>query len=174
MKRTEGKTQASESVLHDWVHGLTFQQQALLMTGVRGPDNSSKHNAAKCIVRYLRGVVIKPAGGWSGKNDNDFMWGEYRRLGMDKNLPEGEYPFHHYSRMFWKDHDGYPHHFIMHLVHCAEVICYKYPDKSISAMWGRFYYDACDSFHMKPETEEEMDKRLNDFGVGFHSLVSFA
>lgn len=32
------KTNDKESVLHDWVHELTFQMQALLMTGMRGPD----------------------------------------------------------------------------------------------------------------------------------------
>jgi hypothetical protein len=153
MKNTIGKKQVSESALHDWVHGLTFQMQALLMTGVRGPDNSDKYNTAKSIVRYLRGVVIKPAGGWSGKNDNDFMWGEHKK-------------FKDYTESFWRDHDKYPHHFIMHLVHCAEVIGYKHPNGVIRQCWDRFYLVACESFHMTPETKEEMEKRLNDFGCG--------
>lgn len=159
------KTQSNESVLHDWVHELTFQMQALLMTAIRGPDENNKYNSAKAIIRYFRGAVIKPAGNWSGRNDNDFMWGEYRRLGKDKKGPEGEYPFHYYCKLFWQDHDEYPHHFIMHLVHCAEVIGYKHPNTSIAVMWSRFYYDACDAFHMNPESLTEMDRRLNDFGL---------
>ncbi len=69
------KSQHRESVLHDWVCDLTFQMQALLLTAVRGPDENNKYNAAKAIIRYLCGVVIKPGGEWGGKNDNDFMWG---------------------------------------------------------------------------------------------------
>lgn len=150
------KTNLVESVLHGWVHRLTFQMQALLLTAMRGPDENNKYNAAKAIIRYLRGVVCKPAGNWDNTNNNDFMWGEY-----DK--------FVHHSIGFWQDHDEYPHHFIMHLVHCAQVIGYKHPNNSIAGYWLDFYTEACNAFHMNPETEEEMDKRLNDFGVGVHN-----
>jgi hypothetical protein len=148
------KKQARESVLYDWVHDLTFQMQALLMTGIRGADGSGKHNSAKCISRYLRGVVLKPAGNWSGKNDNDFMWGDY------------DY-FNEYRNQFFNDHDEYPHHFIMHLVHCAEVVGYKHPDDKIREKWYLFYLKACSSFHMTHETHYEMNERLNDFGCGY-------
>lgn len=150
------KKKIKESVLHDWVHGLTFQMQALLLTAMRGPDENNKFNAAKAIVRYLRGSVIKPAGNWCSRNDNDFMWGEY---GM----------FTEYADAFWQDHDEYPHHFIMHLVHCAEVLAYKHPNEVTRIYWGSFYSDACKSFHMNQETEKQMDKRLSDFGCGIHN-----
>lgn len=150
------KSKKSESVLYNWVHELSFQQQALLLTAMRGPDQNNKHNAAKCIVRYLRGIVIKPAGNWHGENDNDFMWGEY------------DY-FKKYMKEFWNDHDEYPHHFIMHLVHCAEVVGYKYLDPYVKNLWHEFYLKACESFHMEPESESQMDARLNDFGVGIHN-----
>lgn len=151
------KQYKTESVLHEWVHGLTFQMQALLLTAMRGPDENNKYNAAKAIIRYLRGVVIKPAGDWNGKNNNDFMWGEYGHKFADL------------CEKFWEDHDEYPHHFIMHLVHCAEVVGYKHPNGVIREQWDRFYLDACNAFHMNPEKEEEMDKRLNDFGCGVHN-----
>ena len=143
----------SESVLHDWVHALKFQMQALLLTAMRGPDENNKYNAAKALIRYLRGVVIKPSGNWTGLNDNDFMWGDYQH-------------FETFARTFWVDHDEYPHHFIMHLVHCAEVVGYKHPVDTISRHWHSFYMDACEAFHMNAETEEQMDNRLNDFGCG--------
>lgn len=146
----------NESVLHDWVHGLTFQMQALLTTAMRGPDENNKYNAAKAIIRYLRGAILKPAGNWSGHNDNDFMWGDY------KHFPD-------LANKFWADHDEYPHHFIMHLIHCAEVLGYKHPDSFIKGVWNDFYNNACYAFHMTPETESEMDKRLNDFGQGYKS-----
>lgn len=151
------KTQLAESVLHTWVHQLTFQMQALLLTSMRGPDENNKYNSAKAITRYMRGTVIKPAGNWGGKNDNDFMWGDYD-------------VFNEYAKTFWSDHEEYPHHFIMHLVHCAEVVGYKCPDVWTAHCWKQFYYDSCKAFHMNPESEEEMDARLNDFGEGYKGL----
>lgn len=145
-----------ESVLHDWVHELTFQMQALLLTAMRGPDENNKYNAAKAIIRYLRGAVIKPAGDWNGENNNDFMWAEYDQ-------------FKKWAFTFWQDHDEYPHHFIMHLVHCAEIVGYFYPIPAIAEHWKNFYWDACDAFHMNPETKEQLKKRLNDFGRGIHN-----
>lgn len=145
------KTKSTESVIHDWISELPFQQQALLMTGMRGPDNSSKHNIAKFIIRYLRCVVLKPAGNWNQTNNNNFMWGEWQ-------LFEG------YTNDFWDSHDEYPHHFIMHLIHCAEVIAYKHPVIGMRILWHNFYIQACDSMHMQAETEKAFDNRLNDFG----------
>lgn len=152
------KTKQSESVLHDWVHELTFQMQALLLTAMRGPDANNKFNSAKAIIRYLRGSVIKPAGDWNRKNNNDFMWGEYHL-------------FAGFADTFWGDHDEFPHHFIMHLVHCAEVLGYKHPDLFIRGKWIDFYDRACEAFHMNPETEEGMDARLNDFGEGYYATM---
>lgn len=148
------KTKPFESVLHTWVEGLTFQMQALLLTAMRGPDENNKYNAAKGLIRYLRGVVIKPAGVTNGLNDNDFMWGDYDQ-------------FAKYAEQFFSDHDEYPHHFIMHLVHCAEVVGYKHTDSTIRLYWIHFYHSACDAFHMNPESEEQLDERLNDFGCGY-------
>lgn len=152
------KTNLNESVVHQWLSELPFQMQALLMTAMRGPDGSNKHNSAKAIVRYLRGVVLRPAGklkyfGVDGsfENDNDFMWGEYQLFPV-------------WIKNFWEDHDGYPHHFIMHLFHCAEVIGYTYPHTGIALLWQQFYYTGCHQFHLTAETKEEMFERLNDFG----------
>lgn len=150
------KKHLQESVLHDWVHALPFQMQALLLTSMRGPDENNKFNSAKAIVRYLRGAVIKPAGRWEGMNDNDFMWGDYR-------------PFANMVNTFWDDHDEYPHHFIMHLIHCAEVVAYKHPEVGTRHHWKWFYAKACEQFHMLQEPEVQMDRRLNDFGCGIHN-----
>lgn len=146
------KTKLIEPVTYDWVHALSFQQQALLSTGHRGPDGCDKHNPGKAMIRYLRGVVSKPAENWSYGNDNDFMWGDYTL-------------FKTWQRNFFEDPDGYPHHFIMHLIHCAEVVGYKHPDDVVRNLWHQFYLKAVHSFHMHPETAIEMDERLNDFGV---------
>lgn len=144
------KTKPIESVVKDWVSELSFQQQALLFTAMRGPDNLPKHNAAKCIVRYLRGIVLKRAKGHSNDNDNDFMWNDYSK-------------FSSYIYDFIDNHDEYPHHFIMHLIHCAELVGYTYPDKNIADQWKIFYLKMCDAFHMYAEGPTQMNNRLNDF-----------
>ncbi len=151
------KAKQLESALHDWVLELPFQMQALLMTCMRGPDGLPKHAAPKCIIRYLRGLICKPAGDWHGENNNDFMWGDYNW-------------FTTHATQFWSDHDEYPHHFIMHLVHCSEVIGYMHPMEDMRVAWLTFYLNACESFHMRPETKRDMEKRLNDFGCGIHSV----
>ncbi len=141
---------------------------------MRGPDENNKYNAAKAIIRYLRGVVCKPAGDWDGTNNNDFMWGEYTKnveqSHQHQKLPDRiDNVFKSYADNFWQDHDEYPHHFIMHLVHCAEVVGYYHPDKTVRSHWKQFYLDAVKAFHMNPETMLELESRLNDFGVGIHN-----
>lgn len=144
------KNEQHEFAMQYWLGELTFQMQALLMTAIRGADGTMKHNNSKCLSRYLRGTVLKPAGDWNGKNNNNFMWGQYE-------LFEG------YAMAFIEDHDEYPHHFIMHLVHSAEVIGYCHPNKEVKSHWRWFYFMMCESFHMTPETKEQMFERLNDF-----------
>ena|ERR1700761_6880998 len=141
------KTVAIESALHDWIAALPFTQQALLLSIVRGPDGCGKYNSAKPMIYYMRGVIIKPAYNWDGTNNNDYMWGDYTHFMDDANN-------------LMSDVDSYPHHFLMHLFHCAEVVGFKHPDALISQCWLRFYYDACSSLHMNPETLEQFNNRL--------------
>lgn len=153
------KKKIKESVYHDWVLRLPFQMQALIATAMRGPDGVEKVNSAKNIIRFMRGSVMKPAGIMPPDRVDSFMrmdWG---------TLPSA-------IKVFWSDHDEYPHHFIMHLVHCAQVIGYKHKSAAQRFIWNKFYLDACDSFHMRPETEKQMDKRLNDFGCGVHNKIA--
>ena len=152
------KKQHGELVLQDWVGSLTFQMQALLLTGVRGPDENNKHNVAKAICRYLRGVIIKPAGEWDGSNNNDWCWGDYSK-------------FSDYVNKILEDHDYFPHHFLMHLIHCAEVIGFCHPDSKIRIPWFNFYTLFVDAFHMYPENFQQMCNRLNDFDQGIHNRM---
>ena len=159
------KKQKIESVIQDWVFALPFQMQALLMTGMRGPDGSPKENAAKDIVRYLRGVVLKPAGDWSGSNDDSFMWGDYDSYPDNMHKIAGIRLFPSYCKSIIRAHDEFPHHFIMHLIHCIEVVGYKHPNRTLSYYWKQLYYLFCDALHMNAETEEQMDERLNDLEI---------
>jgi len=141
------KADNKESVIHDWVSNLPFTQQALLMLSLRGPDGLPKHNTAKQIVYYLRGLILKPAyPDFEGKDG--FMctkYGSFTDAAVD----------------FWKDTDAYPMHFLMHIVHAAEVIGYNHPDETIRNHWFTFYANACKNLHMTPETMGELNNRLS-------------
>jgi hypothetical protein len=166
------KTQQFESVLHDWVHALPFQQQALLLTAMRGPDGLPKHNVAKVIVRFLRGAVIKPAGNWTGENNNDFMWGNYLSVRSSSGEWRGHdsvKPFQWWVAELWNDPDAYPFHFLMHLLHASEVVGYKHPDDKIRREWLKFYRTGVYSLHLQEESVDAMDRRLGDFGWGWHN-----
>jgi len=69
---------------------------------------------------------------------------------------------------FSRNCDHYPHHYVMHLVHGAEVIGYKHSDVQTRACWHAFYLSLCNGLHVNPEAEEQLDARLTaneeDFG----------
>ena len=58
--------------------------------------------------------------------------------------------------------DEIPLHFHLHLVHSSEILGYKHPVPSIRNFWHQLYLQFVKGFHMNPETEAEMDKRLGD------------
>lgn len=140
------KKDKKESVLHDWMLELPFTQQALLMLSLRGPDGITKYSGAKAVIHYMRGVVLRPA-------YPDFMEMDgFMRIDYE-NFLETE-------NAFFVDTDLYPMHFLMHLIHAAEVIGYKHPNMVIRSYWHSFYDKACNCFHMHMEKEEELDNRL--------------
>jgi hypothetical protein len=61
-----------------------------------------------------------------------------------------------------EDHDQYPHHWLMHMIHCAEIIGYLHSDITISEWWRNYYLAWCNVFHMLPETKELMLQRLRE------------
>lgn len=131
-------------VLQDWVTHLSLKQQTVLFTALRGPDTLPKDNPAKRLCKFVRFAVLLNA-----DTGSDF-------------IDEGHVPYADKYKVT-VDHDEYPHHFLMHLVHTAEVIGYYHPMGNIRRFFYEFYHDMCDAFHMHPETKEEMDERLKDF-----------
>lgn len=147
--------QTNKSVLQDWVCELPFMQQALLCVALRGPDGVSKFCGAKDILRFMRGAIFKPADPTYNGNSDSFMWMDYRDAPFDK-VSTWQKSFNG----FFSDVDFYPHHFLMHLFHAAEVIGYQHPDSFIAECWNNFYLKACKSLHMNPETILQMDERI--------------
>jgi hypothetical protein len=155
----------NKSVLQDWVCELPVMMQALLCCALRGPDTNEKESPAKCLLRLMRGAVLKPADPKYKGNSDSFMWTDYREDLLSGSLAAKAAcvkltVFQSNMEDFLESHDHYPHHFIMHLVHAAEVIGHFHPDITIAGAWQTFYMRMCDSFHMRCETKSQLEKRL--------------
>lgn len=142
------KTQKKQSVIKEWVSELPFTQQALLMLSLRGADGMPKYNSAKDVVHYMRDVILFPAyPNYTGEPEG-FMRADYNQWNAVVNA-------------FFNDTDAYPMHFLMHLIHSAEVVGYNHPDETIRVCWLSFYEYACQCFHMNPETKDQLNNRLS-------------
>lgn len=133
-------------VLQDWLlSNCSWRQQTVLFTALRGPDGLPKSNSGKVLCRFLRSCVLRDA----TPNRGTFM-GILQKEAVRT------------AKKFIDAHDEYPHHFIMHLAHSAEILGYKHPNQKIRNFWKVLYEDVCSAFHMYPETEKQMDLRLRD------------
>jgi hypothetical protein len=137
------------SVLQDWVMELPLMQQATLISSVRGPDGVSKNGLHKEVCRYLRYLSLNPAHDDHLTNPTDkFMSPNLRAVGT-------------VLADFVHDHDHYPMHWLIHIVHAFEILGYKHPDPKHRLCCHRFYILMADCFHLAIEREIEMDHRLN-------------
>lgn len=133
-------------VLQDWLlKNCSWREQTVLVVSLRGPDGLPKKNHGKNLCRFMRSCILKDA----MPNKGTFMGIEAKEA-------------IEITQKFLDEHDEYPHHFIMHLAHAAEIVGYKHPDETIRKIWKTFYKECCKAFHMHPETEKEMDARLAD------------
>ncbi len=132
-----------KSVLQDWLFNLSWMQQTVVITAIRGCDGTRKNDPTKGIVRELRKTILHDAGGEGSSYMNV------------NNLTND-------MQNFYEDIDSYPLHFVTHLIHSAEIIGYKHPDEQVRLLWGGFYEDVCHTIHLNPETEIQLDDRLKD------------
>lgn len=65
---------------------------------------------------------------------------------------------------FFQEVDSLPHHFLMHLIHGAEILGYEHPDDRFRSRWHDFYLTAVDDLHLREEAPHEMRRRLSDWG----------
>lgn len=122
---------------------LGLRHQGVLMACVCGCDSVPKEDATKALARCLRGTFLqsfdpKPSSFIEHVNDNVLR---DRMVAILKNL------------------DHYPIHYIMHLMHGSEIVGYKWPNPA-AVFWRWFYERLCHCFHVNPETEAALDKRL--------------
>lgn len=138
-----------KSIVQDWATELGLRHQGTLMGAIRGCDASTKNAPEKRITRILRGVVLNAFVGDPRKAKSFIEWCE--DWDEFKEAMDG----------FFDAYDAIPHHFVMHLIHAAEVIGYYHTNPEIASWWLRFYKKAVHKLHLNLETKEQLDARLS-------------
>lgn len=165
------------SVLQPWVQDLTYMQQGVLVSSVRGPDGMRKDHIAKLLIRWLRRCTLHMAFE-SAESGNPVAFVNPRKPGGGSFTGPSLPPFAHQTNFDdcfnWEEPmmkvldqylstlDEVPHHFQLHFMHASEIIGYKHPDVSIRDWWIKVYYRLANDMHLNPESGKQMDFRLGD------------
>jgi hypothetical protein len=165
--------QGPTSVLQPWTFELSFMQQTVLLTAVRGPDGLPKYGGVKMLLRwYRRCILISSLDGEMLTNPSDPRGGSFMGPSFDRGfIEEDNRPWQRGMDMILSDYlrelDAVPHHFQLHLLHSFEIVGYKHPVDEIRAWFRAAYERLVHDMHLWPETEVELDGRLNDTRTGW-------
>ena len=136
------------SVVQPWLMDhCTWKMQTVLLTSFRGCDGAHKHDFGKVFTRMMRSTILK----------NADITTTFFPKGYDTDKAQS----HDFER-FFMDMDHYPIHWFIHLLHAAEIVGYKCPQKEQQEFWKKFYLRGCHELHRGIETEHQLDKRLKD------------
>ena len=150
-------TEHPRSVLQDWVQSLPLREQGTLLTGIRGCDLTPKFpldSPERQLVAALRFVVM-----------NAF---DPREVDSEP----GCFMISRPPTFKWSAFGHYPQHWVSHMLHCCEVVGYRHPSADIAQTWLNIYLSGCRSFHLKPETMDEMIYRLGEDRIASGEVVS--
>jgi len=164
-----------QNVVQSWVEVLSFMQQTVLLSAIRGADGVHKGHRCKALIRWYRRCVVRDAmnGGiisnpWD-ENGGSFTgpscWPNEVMRKMDY-LSDGAVMGKAVDD-FLKSRDDLPLHYYLHAMHAFEILGYKHPDKDIRIFWKEVYMRMVHAFHLWPEKEEQMDRRLGDTEEGW-------
>jgi len=148
-------------------------QQSVLISAIRGPDNSTKYGPIKMVLRwYRRCVLISALDGSVIDNPGDPRGGSFTgpstnpsrvlswKLAWEDSMTE-------IVDEYMKVQDALPFHYQSHMMHAIEILGYKHPNERIRKWWNKVYIRLVNALHLHPETEEEMDGRLGDTVEGW-------
>lgn len=170
------------SVLQPWVHDLTFMQQSVLLTAVRGPDGLPKYDPPKKLLRFFRRSFlisaldneilndpIDPRGGsFTGPSVTMGLQGgcgapiEYGSEEAQQYVDNWETWIEAEVASYIRHLDAIPHHFQTHFMHAVHIVGVYHPDERIRAFWKKVYLRLVNEMHLYPEPDEAMAKRLGD------------
>lgn len=145
------------SVLQEWVMGLPLREQGVLLTGARGCDLTPKFpldSTARQLTAFLRYCFMVPV--------------DDRETDIAGAFFQSEPP------VDWRVSElgHYPTHWVMHIMHCFEVVGYRHPDKYAAAVANAIYLKFVDSFHLLPEPKHLMIDRLSEDRIEKGNVVS--
>jgi hypothetical protein len=149
------------SVQPEWMTSLPLQMQSVLLLAARGPDGIAKYHPCKNVVRAYRGTVLVAAA-----RKRPLEWGEKADSFMSLDRLAMPHLWYEDVKMFFEVIDELPHHYLMHLMHGAEILGYKHPDHRFAEAWHLLYEKMCEDMHLPMESEADLNLRLNDvFGA---------
>lgn len=136
-------------ILREWVSALGLRHQGLILTAIRGCDDVPREDSSKWLTRFYRACVLRAHCGDPNQARSFMVWTDDPGVFWANASP------------FIRSHDHYPHHFLMHLLHAAEVVGYKMPRSLQQQWWQTFYVQLAGKFHLGAESEADLDRRLN-------------
>lgn len=149
----------------EWMNSLTLQKQAVLLMALRGPDGLTKMHPTKYILQYLRAEVVKAAHKGRMLEINEHV--PTMMTMRDVNGPG----WLDAVRQFIEHADCLHHHYFMHFMHAVQVLGFEHPDGNSRQRWFDLHLKLCDVLHMQPESREQYEKRLGDFGRAFDEII---
>lgn len=135
------------SIIQNWAANLGLRHQGVLVSVTRGCDAVPREDTAKMMVRMLRPMILKAHVGDPRKATSFMVW-------------PSEEMFYGHMTSFVHSLDHYPVHFLTHFMFAAEIVGYKCPWPE-AAWWLDCYNRIVHKLHLNPETEEQLDARLN-------------
>lgn len=137
------------SIIQDWACNLGIRHQGVIISAVRGCDTMPKNGAAKTLSRFYRGAILRPHCGDIAKAQS-FM-----------SAPRDDFEFMETAKCALDEMDAAPMHYVLHLVHAAQIVGLYHPDATTRSQWSWFYLRCVRKFHLAPESEQELNRRLN-------------
>ncbi|MGH8236050.1 MAG: hypothetical protein ACREXP_03385 [Steroidobacteraceae bacterium] len=138
----------SESIIQPWAAALGLRHQGVLVSAVRGCDSVEREDPSKWLVRCFRGVLLRAHCG-DLKKAASFM------------APFDQEIWDHTCADFFRSIGHYPNHWLLHFMHAAEIVGYKHPNDAIGCVFLALYLRLVKKFHLNPEGEDQLDRRLS-------------
>ena len=158
------------SVMQEWTWDLSFMQQTVLLTAIRGPDNTPKYGPVKMLMRWYRRCVLVSSleGGIIDNPYKPLVGGSFMGPSYDPKdyigtgMNTWQEVMGDIVSQYLREVDALPHHFHLHLMHAFEIVGYKHPNDPIRDWFRNTYFRFVHDMHLWPEQIGEMEKRLSD------------
>jgi hypothetical protein len=152
------------STVQPWLSGIPMMQQAVLLSAVRGPDGINKYHPVKMLMKfYRRGILMSAFDRCAIHDPIHPGGGSFTGPSLETgDVDDWEEGMHYLATDVLKGVDELPHHYVMHMVHAFHIIGVHHPVGRVRRFWHSVYGRFVNSFHMQPESDEEMQTRLSD------------